>query len=470
MNLVDFKELMYYNFSKEFVGREVNLMTKKIRAITISSVILIIICACCALTVVNGKSIDAVESANMEANTSDSITVKWKKVKNAEGYRIYLKNNDTDEYKLFREIEGEDTLFYEFDELGGGTVYNIEVTAFKHFNKKVYESEKAQSLTIYTLPDKPKQTAASPKEGILSVKWEEVKNALGYELEYAKDNAFKDKSTENMEDGKKTSFKLEKLTPKDVYYTHLRAYIEIDGNKVYGEWSDVCETKIKEKFVMGADIDPKKPIVALSFDDGPGYPYDGKASTTSQILDVLEEYGARATFFMCGSRVDNSNVDCLKREIELGCELGNHTFDHKHYGKKVTKSDISKCSEWIKEKSGKAPTIYRCPGGMITPVMKEQCKKEGMPIAYWSVDTEDWKSKDPDKIYDIVNKQVYDGAIILMHDIYPTTVEAVKKIVPKLIEDGYQIVGVSEMLAAKNGEMPTPGEQYVDYKTINNNT
>ena len=93
-------------------------MTKKIRAITISSVLLIIICACCALTVVNGKSIDAVESANMEANSSDSITVKWKKVKNAEGYRIYLKNSETDEYELFKEIEGENTLTYEFDELG----------------------------------------------------------------------------------------------------------------------------------------------------------------------------------------------------------------------------------------------------------------------------------------------------------------------------------------------------------------
>ena len=445
-------------------------MTKKIRAITISSILLIIICACCALTVVNGKSIDAVESANMESNSSDSITVKWKRVKNAEGYRIYLKNNETGEYELFKEIEGENTLSYEFDELGGATVYDIEVTAFKHFNKKLYESEKSQSLTIYTLPDKPKQSASSPKESILSVKWKEVKNASGYEIELSKDNNFKDKSTGNIEDGKTLSFKLSDLTPKDVYYTHVRAYVEIDGSKVYGEWSDISETRIKEKFVMGADIDPKKPIVALSFDDGPGYPYDGKASTTSQILDVLEEYGARATFFMCGSRVDNSNVECLKREIELGCELGNHTYDHKNYGKKVKAEDISKCSQRIKEKCGKAPTIFRCPGGMITSVMKEQCKKEGMPIAYWSVDTEDWKSKNPDKIYEAVNKQVYDGAIILMHDIYPTTVEAVKKIVPKLIEDGYQIVGVSEMLAVKNGEMPTPGEQYVDYKTINNNT
>ncbi len=446
-------------------------MTKKIRAFTIGSIILIIICACCALTVVNGKSIDVVESANMEANTSDSITVNWKKVKNAEGYRIYIKNEETNEYELFKELEGEDTISYDFEELGGGTVYDIEVTAFKHFNKKLYESENAQSLTVYTLPARVEQKAASPKEGILSVKWDEIANAKGYEVEYSKDNEFKDKSTEEITDSKTTAFKLEDLTPKDVYYSRVRAYIEIDGNKVYGEWSDTAETAIKEKFVMGADIDPKKPIVALSFDDGPGYPSGGNASTTAQILDVLEEYGARATFFMCGSRVDNSNVECLKREIELGCELGNHTYDHQHYGKKVTPNDISKCSDRIKEKSGQAPTIFRCPGGMITNAIKDQCKKEGMPLAYWSVDTEDWKSKNPDKIYDIVNKQVYDGAIILMHDIYPTTVEAVKKIVPKLIEDGYQIVGVTEMLAVKNGgEKPTPGEQYIDYKTINNNT
>lgn len=445
-------------------------MTKKIRIITIISILLIVACACCALTVVNGKSIDAVESANMEANSSDSVTIKWKKVKNAEGYKIYLKNNETEEYELFKEIEGEDSLSYEFDELGGGTVYDIEVTAFKHFNKKLYESEKAQSLTIYTLPAKPKQTASSPKEGILSVKWKEIKNAAGYEVDYSKDKNFDDKSTENIEDGKTLSFKLSDLKPKDVYYTRVRAYMEFDGSKVYGEWSDTADTTIKEKFVMGADIDPKKPIVALSFDDGPGFPYDGKASTTSQILDVLEEYGARATFFMCGSRVDKSNVECLKREIELGCELGNHTYDHQNYGKKVKPGDISKCSERIKERCGKAPTIFRCPGGMMSSVIKDECKKEGMPIAYWSVDTEDWKSKDPDKICDVVNKQIYDGAIILMHDIYPTTVEAVKKVVPKLIEDGYQIVGVSEMLAVKNGEMPTAGEQYVDYKTVNNNT
>lgn len=446
-------------------------MTKKIKTVTICSIIFIIICACCALAVVNGQSIDVVESANMEANTDESITVNWKKVKNAEGYRIYIKNKDTDEYELFKEIEGEDTVSYNFEELGGGTVYDIEVTAFKHFNKKLYESEKAQSLTVYTLPGKVKQNTISPKEGILTVKWSEVKNAKGYEVEYSKDKEFEDKATEEFADGKTTEFKLDKLTPKDVYYSRVRAYIEIDDKKVYGEWSDTSETEIKEKFVMGADIDPKKPIVALSFDDGPGYPCDGNASTTAQILDVLEEYGARATFFMCGSRVDKSNVECLKREIELGCELGNHTYDHQHYGKKVTPNDISKCSNWIKEKCGQAPTIFRCPGGMITSVIKDECKKEGMPLAYWSVDTEDWKSKDPNKIYDVVNKQVYDGAIILMHDIYPTTVEAVKKIVPKLIEDGYQIVGVTEMIAIKNGgEKPIPGEQYVDYKTINNNT
>lgn len=107
----------------------------------------------------------------------------------------------------------------------------------------------------------------------------------------------------------------------------------------------------------------------------------------------------------------------------------------------------------------------------MSDVIQEECRKEGMPIAYWSVEPEDWKVRDADKIYKSVMSHVYDGSIILMHDIYPTTAQAVEKIVPKLIEEGYQVVGVSEMIAAKNnGSHPKTGQQYIDYKTINNNT
>ena len=162
---------------------------------------------------------------------------------------------------------------------------------------------------------------------------------------------------------------------------------------------------------------------------------------------------------------------CAAPVLIIQMLIGNHTYDHTDYGRKVTAKDIQKCNDTIKEKCGQEPTIFRCPGGIMTSTIQNECKQQGLPIAYWSVDTEDWKSKNPDAIYDKVMNNVYDGSIILMHDIYPTTVEAVKKIVPKLIEDGYQIVTVTEMLTVKNGgKAPEAGQQYIDYKTINNNT
>jgi peptidoglycan/xylan/chitin deacetylase (PgdA/CDA1 family) len=93
-----------------------------------------------------------------------------------------------------------------------------------------------------------------------------------------------------------------------------------------------------------------------------------------------------------------------------------------------------------------------------------------MPLYYWSIDTEDWKSRDAQKVYNAVIKNAKDGDIVLMHDIYSSTAEAVEKIVPKLIEEGYQLVTVSELIQVKTGNPPTAGQQYVDATTINNNT
>lgn len=225
-----------------------------------------------------------------------------------------------------------------------------------------------------------------------------------------------------------------------------------------------------EKYYSSTDLDASKPMVALSFDDGPAFTYEG-FNATQEILNVLEYHGVRATFFMCGARINDYNSSCLKREIAIGCEIGNHTYDHTRYGDEVTKEDISKTSEIIKDYCGFYPTIFRCPGGIITRTIREECEQEGMPIAYWSVDTEDWKSQDMDLIYEKTMEGVYDGAIILMHDIYPSTAKAVKKIVPALMKKGYQIVTVSELLSAKNdGVKAAAGQQYIDYNTINNNT
>ncbi|MCM1113964.1 MAG: polysaccharide deacetylase family protein [Clostridium sp.] len=443
-------------------------MVKRIKIVTVLLIVLIVFASGCALFVVNNSRISDVEKLKMVSSTSESVEINWKKINKADGYRIYVKDED-DKYQLYKEVD-EDTVSYNIEKLESAKIIDLRVTAYKIFRDKVYESENAADLTVYTLPAKPEQTAASPDEGLLDIAWKAQKNIVGYELEYSKDKAFDDSNKEVIEDASLKEFKIKDLTPKDVYYARMRSFISVDGEKIYGEWSEVAEVEIAEKLVMGADIDPDKPIVALSFDDGPGFPYGDQENPTKEILDVLEEYGARATFFMCGKRIEKSNVNCLKREIELGCEIGNHTYDHEHYGKNVTAKDISKNSDVIKKKCGKAPSIFRCTGGMLTSTISKECKKEGMPIAYWSVDTEDWKSRDAEDVYKKAMNGVYDGSIILMHDIYPSTAEAVKKIVPALIKEGYQIVTVSEMLTVKNGEAPKPGQQYVDYKTINNNT
>ncbi len=196
-------------------------------------------------------------------------------------------------------------------------------------------------------------------------------------------------------------------------------------------------------------------MVALTFDDGPGY---NKAS--KHILDTLEKYGAKATFFMVGRNASNLPKN-VKRKQHLGMELGNHTWSHAHYGSNVTYSDISKASDAIFDVCGQYPTAFRSPGGNTTESIKSDCKKLNMPIYYWSIDTQDWLSRDADKIYNAVMDNVGDGDIILMHEIYESTADAVKRMVPKLIKKGYQLVTCRELMYAKNGEAPTPGKEYV---------
>ena len=205
-------------------------------------------------------------------------------------------------------------------------------------------------------------------------------------------------------------------------------------------------------------------MIALTFDDGPPY-----SQSSERILDVLEKYNARATFFMVGTNAAD-HPDNLKRKVEMGCEIGNHTYTHQHYGKNVTAADVSKASDAIYKACGVRPTAFRSPGGNTTETIRNECKKEGMALYYWSIDTEDWKSRNADKVYSSVMKNVKDGDIILMHEIYGSTADAVEKLVPALIKKGYQLVTCQELIQAKTGKNPQPGQQYYNGNTINNET
>lgn len=443
-------------------------MVKKIKIFTAAAIALVLLISTSLIFIVEGNSIDYVKNFEMSKNTVSSITLNWKKVHKAEGYRIYAYDESEKDYKKIADINGIDNCTYTIENLEGATVYKLKATAYKNFLKNEHESEYAEEITAYTLPDVPETAVYSENEGLLNAKWKKQNNSEGYIVEYSLNEDFSDSKNVEISDNE---FIEKGLTPDDIYYVRCKSYVTVDGKMIYSDWSESKSVKIMDKIMMSDNIDPKRPMVAITFDDGPGFSDRKNNITTKQILDVLEKYGARATFFMCASRINSTNDDLLKRELELGCELGNHTYDHTNYGKKVTPGDISKCSERIKEVTGKNPTVFRCPGGIMSSAIQKECEKEGMPIAYWSVDTEDWKSKDPKSIYKIATNNVYDGSIILMHDIYPTTVQAVEKIVPKLIKDGYQLVTVSELIAAKNdGKAPKAGQQYIDAKTINNNT
>ena len=181
---------------------------------------------------------------------------------------------------------------------------------------------------------------------------------------------------------------------------------------------------------------------------------------TPEGIRILKEYGGHATFFQIGVRAADLS-EKLASILEAGHELGCHTYDHSHYGDAVTPNDIVSADDAIEEACGQRPTVFRSPGGMTTDLIREVCTSENMPIFYWSIDTEDWKSRDADSVCDIVMNNVSDGDIILMHNVYESTVEAVERIVPFLVDKGYQLVTVSQLVQAKTGKPPVPGTQYV---------
>ena len=191
--------------------------------------------------------------------------------------------------------------------------------------------------------------------------------------------------------------------------------------------------------------------IALTFDDGP-------SSFTDRLLDCLEANNAKATFFMVGKEI-LSFPDEVKRMKALGCELGNHTYDHTDLATLSASdisSQISKVDQELVNLTGQGATVVRPPYGSVNDTVKATV---GTPMILWSIDTLDWKTQDVQATVEEVMNNVQDGSIILMHDIYSTSVDAAEILIPQLIEDGYQLVTVHE-LAAAHGKELNPGITY----------
>lgn len=190
------------------------------------------------------------------------------------------------------------------------------------------------------------------------------------------------------------------------------------------------------------EIDPHKPMVALTFDDGPF------AQTTGSILDTLKQHDAVATFFVLGNRVPD-NEAILIRMITEGNEIGNHSLSHKQLttlSQEELEEQIERTQKAVKLVTGIEPVIMRPTYGSYNDEIRENID---MPMILWSLDTRDWESRDASCVSKKVLENVQDGDIILMHDIYMSTAEAVKTIVPELKSRGYQLVTISELYEAK---------------------
>ncbi len=196
------------------------------------------------------------------------------------------------------------------------------------------------------------------------------------------------------------------------------------------------------------NIDPKKPMVALTFDDGPN------PVSTPMILDTLEKYKVHTTFFDLGNLVVRY-PDVVKREA-LNGEVGTHTYSHKNLNTlsvDAINQELKLSREASKKVLGTEPILLRPPYGNANATVKALAN---MPIINWDVDSLDWKYRNKDlTLNEIYKYGNLDGRIILMHSIYTSTAEAVAILVPDLLDKGYQIVSVSEMASYRGYTLQT---------------
>lgn len=238
----------------------------------------------------------------------------------------------------------------------------------------------------------------------------------------------------------------------DIYYLTFYRYFVNDGVIRRDSDSfviDVSKGSISVSSLVSYDYDVifnravnrDKKMIALTFDDGPNY-------NTSRLIDVLNEYDVKATFFVLGSRaMDNEKI--IRKMSDSGMEIGNHTFNHLLLTKEsedVIVKEIEDTNNIVYSFTGKMPTLLRPSYGSVNSKIK---KLSNMPIIIWDIDTLDWKYHNSKKITSRVVNKVRDGDIILMHDIYSASVNAVSNIIPILKEEGYEFVTVSELFYYK---------------------
>lgn len=205
--------------------------------------------------------------------------------------------------------------------------------------------------------------------------------------------------------------------------------IDINEGKTEPEWKKIeTTTKI---------IDPNQKSVALTFDDGPSV-------YTEELLNILKKYDASGTFFVIGNKVEIYS-DTMRRMVQEGNEIGNHSYNHKWLTKVSDQeflNQINQTQQIVKKVTGFTPRLMRPTYGAVNQSLR---KRSQLKIVMWDVDTRDWESHNIDRILKKTVQNTKDGSIILMHDTKKQTVTILEKLLKQLKEEGYQFVTVSEL-------------------------
>ncbi len=359
-------------------------------------------------------------NVNIVKLEEEQIKLSWNKVEGATGYIIYRSNNKEKGFKKIGETAK--AKFMDKNVKGGALYYRVKAVKKK---RKPVSGNPSDTVSVYLKPCVPVVMGSYEKNKI-KITWKKSEGADTYYV-YKKNSkgTYKKLGTTN-----KLYFTDKKVKKGNYYEYKVTAAYSREGITRKSKKSRACK-------VLADVFDPDKKMVALTFDDGPG-------RYTEDIVNCLKKNNGKATFFVLGCNVD-SYKNALKAADKIGCQIGNHSYNHKILTKlseKEIREQISQTDTKVKNVIGKTPDLVRTPGGAISDTVNSTV---GKPIILWSIDTLDWKTRSKDKTIKAVMRDIKDGDIVLMHDIYEPTKNAACFLIPKLKQEGYQLVTVGEL-------------------------
>lgn len=209
-----------------------------------------------------------------------------------------------------------------------------------------------------------------------------------------------------------------------------------------GSYGRAIEASTSERKIPIYSVEKEEKVVSLSFDAAWGN------EQTSTLLDILEKYNIKSTFFLVGDWVDKYPDD-VKAIYDAGHDVGNHSDTHAHLPQLDNNgilTELQECNNKIEAITGECPSLFRPPYGDYNNAVVETTNSIDMYCVQWNIDSLDWKDPTPEEMVSRIKKNLCPGSIILMHNGATNTPEALPMIIEMIIDEGYEIVPISEIL------------------------